>query len=104
VYAECYSHREGDGGPDRNSNDGFFDLDRVTLADSKLEQFPLPKDCVSPRLVDFEGILLVCSWRRPHLPRPGHGVDRLAVTLGTPIAGQGMGEEMSQRTIGRQSR
>ena len=74
--------------------------------------------------------------QRPHLPRRGHGVDRqgdsrgsdghapgerrrsiarrqntldrLTVTLGAPIAGQGMGigigEEMSQRPIGRQSR
>jgi hypothetical protein len=62
TYFVSYSHREGGAGPDRNSNDGIFDLDRVTLADGKLEQFPLPKDCVNPRLVDFEGTPLVYSW------------------------------------------
>jgi hypothetical protein len=28
----------------------------------KLEQFHLSKDCVNPRLVDYEGIPLVYSW------------------------------------------
>jgi hypothetical protein len=62
TYFVSHSHREGGAEPDRNSNDGIFDLDRVTLADGKLEQFPLPKDCVNPRLVDFQGTPLVYSW------------------------------------------
>jgi len=62
AYFVSYSHTEGAGGPGRNPNGGFFDLDRVTLADGQMEQFQLPKDCVNPRLVEFEGMPLVYSW------------------------------------------
>ena len=62
AYFVSYTYTEGDSGPNRNPSGGIFDLDRVTLADGKLEQFPLPSECVNPRVVDFEGMPLVYSW------------------------------------------
>jgi hypothetical protein len=73
AYFVSYTAGEGASGPGRNSKGGLFDLDRVTLADGKLEQFSLPKDCVNPRLVDFEGMPLVYSWE-------GFGVAKFDVT------------------------
>jgi hypothetical protein len=72
AYFVSYTHAEGADGPDRNPSGGIFDLDRVTLADGKLEQFPLPKDCVNPRIVDFGGTPLVYSWE-------GFGVSKFDV-------------------------
>ena len=62
AYFVSYTHTEGESGLNRNQSGGIFDLDRVTIADGKLEQFPLPEECVNPRIVDFEGIPLVYSW------------------------------------------
>jgi hypothetical protein len=62
AYFVSYTHSEGDRGPDRNRSGGIFDFNRLTLADGKLEQFPLPKECVNPRVVDFEGIPLLYAW------------------------------------------
>jgi hypothetical protein len=62
AYFASYAWPEGGGGPDRNPNGGYFDFNRVALADGKLEQFPLPKECVNPRLVDFQGVPLVYAW------------------------------------------
>jgi hypothetical protein len=71
AYFVSY-HAEAGGGPDRNPSGGIFDLDRVTLSDGKLEQFPLPSDCVNPRVVDFGGTPLVYSWE-------GFGVSKFDV-------------------------
>jgi hypothetical protein len=72
AYFVSYTHANSGGGPDRNPSGGIFDLDRVTLADGKLEQFPLPKDCVNPRIADFGGTPLVYSWE-------GFGVSKFDV-------------------------
>ena len=78
AYFVSYSHIEGAGGPSRNPNGGFYDLDRVTLANGQVEQFQLPKDCVNPRLVDFEGTPLVYSWE-------GFGVAKFDVAKRTVV-------------------
>jgi hypothetical protein len=62
AYFVSYTWRDGDSEPHRNSNGGFFDFDRVTLVSGKLEQFPLPAECVNCRLVDFEGTPLIYAW------------------------------------------
>jgi hypothetical protein len=73
AYFVSYTHRDGAGGPEHNPGGGYFDLDRVSLADGQVEQFPLPKDCVNPRLVNFRGMPLVYSWE-------GFGVAKFDVT------------------------
>lgn len=71
AYFVSYTYTE-ESGRSLNQRGGLFDLDRVTIADGKLEQFPLPEDCVNPRIVDFDGIPLVYSWE-------GFGVYKLDV-------------------------
>jgi hypothetical protein len=62
AYFVSYTWGDGDSAPHRNASGGSFDFDRVTLASGKLEQFPLPVECVNPRLVDFEGTPLIYAW------------------------------------------
>jgi hypothetical protein len=45
-----------------NELGGQFDLYRVSLADGKLQRFPLAAECVNPRLTVFNGAPLVYSW------------------------------------------
>lgn len=47
---------------DANELGGAFDFFRVSLVDGRLDRFPLGKDCVNPRVVDFAGTPLIYSW------------------------------------------
>jgi len=62
AYFVSYTYADGDGAPHRNPSGGVFDFDRVTLASGRLEQFPLPIECLNSRLVDFEGMTLIYAW------------------------------------------
>ena len=56
-----------------NELGGQFDLYRVSLADGKLDRFPLDSTCVNPRLAVFKDAPVVYSWN-------GYGVWRLDST------------------------
>jgi hypothetical protein len=49
-------------GPARNEDGGVFYLNRVAVPDGKLEQYPLPEECVNPRIVDFAGVPVIHAW------------------------------------------
>jgi hypothetical protein len=78
AYFVSFGRPAGESGVARNPSGGLYDLDRVRLTDGKLDQFPLPKDCVNPRVVDFEGAPLVYSWE-------GFGVCKLDVAKRTAV-------------------
>ncbi len=49
-------------GPARNESGGVFYLNRVAVPGGKLEQYPLPEECVNPRIVDFAGVPMIDAW------------------------------------------
>jgi len=48
----------------RNQLGGAFDLASVSLADGRLESWPLPKELTNPRMVQTEGVVYVMNGER----------------------------------------
>ena len=70
---------------EQNAAGGSFDFNQLSLADGSLRTFPLPKECVNPRVVTFGDAPVVYAWE-------GYGVWRFNSTkpgLETLVAGQG---------------
>lgn len=59
-----------------NEHGGAFDFNRLSLADGKLQRFPLPSDCLNPRVVDFAGTPLIYAWN-------GYGVWKFDTAKGS---------------------
>ena len=49
-------------GVEPNREGGRLDLNKMTLADGTVQTFPLPADCHTSRLVNYEGIPLIYAW------------------------------------------
>jgi hypothetical protein len=62
AYFITVRYTDGAGGQQPNQEGGFFDLNRVTLADGRIETFPLPKRCANPRVTSIAESPVVYSW------------------------------------------
>lgn len=45
-----------------NELGAHFDFYRISLANGRLDRFPLPPECANPRVITFNGVPLVYSW------------------------------------------
>jgi hypothetical protein len=85
AYFVTVRYGTGNASIEPNAAGGSFDFNRLSLADGASQSFPLPKECVNPRMVAFGGIPVVYAWE-------GYGMwkfNSVKPGLDTVVSGEG---------------
>jgi hypothetical protein len=89
AYFVTIRYGAGNASIEPNAAGGSFDFNRLSLADGSSQSFPLPKECVNPRVVAFGGIPVVYAWE-------GYGIWKFnSVKPGLDTVVSGEGEELA---------